>query len=512
MNKNRKKLYIIIATVVLIASVLVLTVGLTRGLWSADFNQTGDNIINPGCLDITFKDNTEGVKLQNSFPITDTAGEGLEGYSFTLTNTCTIAASVNIVLNVLKTNTIEDDSIKYAVSGDKTVSPQLLSSADSTTVVKNTTDTHDYDEARILFTDYLAPASSKGGKDGTSKTYNLKVWLADEADVDENLISSFDGRLTVVTNAIDNKLVTAILNSNQLQTKRPNFYLGSPNCDTYENCVPVENGTGLFAEQDDDGTSYYFRGAVNSNNVTFADMNWKIIRINGDGSIRLILTGGEGPGQSEFNKDYNYDDDKYIGYTYDNTSACTKSNPCISDFNSSSFQKQGGMGTDSTVKSTLEKWYVDKLASHDEKIALTTYCNDTSRTLKNGYVSYSSSYRILGSAPILTCPNPLDTDGSEIKYGGVYKLKIGLLTADEMKMAGAATDYPNYASSDFYLSNLSGWSMTPRNGGNMQFISVYLNDPYNYVQYPSNTIPVINLKPDVTFKGSGTASDPYVIQ
>ena len=45
----------------------------------------------------------------------------------------------------------------------------------------------------------------------------------------------------------------------------------------------------LATTQDDYGTSYYYRGAVEDNYVNFAGMCWKIVRIEGDGSIKLIL-------------------------------------------------------------------------------------------------------------------------------------------------------------------------------------------------------------------------------
>ena len=48
---------------------------------------------------------------------------------------------------------------------------------------------------------------------------------------------------------------------------------------------------GLFQAEDDYGTSYFYRGNEDDNYVLFADKLWQIIRINGDGSIRLIYQG-----------------------------------------------------------------------------------------------------------------------------------------------------------------------------------------------------------------------------
>lgn len=46
---------------------------------------------------------------------------------------------------------------------------------------------------------------------------------------------------------------------------------------------------GMFMAVDDLGNSYYYRGAEDDNYVVFAGRLWRIIRINGDGSIRIIL-------------------------------------------------------------------------------------------------------------------------------------------------------------------------------------------------------------------------------
>ena len=46
---------------------------------------------------------------------------------------------------------------------------------------------------------------------------------------------------------------------------------------------------GLIKNSDDSGVSYYFRGNVKNNYVSFANLTWRIVRINGDGTIRMIL-------------------------------------------------------------------------------------------------------------------------------------------------------------------------------------------------------------------------------
>lgn len=49
--------------------------------------------------------------------------------------------------------------------------------------------------------------------------------------------------------------------------------------------------SGLFQAQDDEGTTYFYRGVIDNNWIEFGGYYWRIVRINGDGSIRLIYSG-----------------------------------------------------------------------------------------------------------------------------------------------------------------------------------------------------------------------------
>ena len=53
--------------------------------------------------------------------------------------------------------------------------------------------------------------------------------------------------------------------------------------------ISTETEKTLSKTQDDYGDSYYFRGNVIDNFVNYAGMCWRIVRIQGDGSIKLIL-------------------------------------------------------------------------------------------------------------------------------------------------------------------------------------------------------------------------------
>ena len=121
------------------------------------------------------------------------------------------------------------------------------------------------------------------------------------------------------------------------------------------------------------GTSYYYTGNPN-NWVQFGGFWWRIIRINGDGSIRMIYQGtsanttGSGTqiGTSAFNSSAN--NKTYVGLVY-NTSS------------------QHGYGTNSTIMNTLNNWYNSNLASYEEDYIDTGagFCSD--RNMASGIIS-----------------------------------------------------------------------------------------------------------------------------
>ena len=61
----------------------------------------------------------------------------------------------------------------------------------------------------------------------------------------------------------------------------PGLYKGEDDYTTYSGSTPTDNFT------------YYYRGAVQNNWVSFGGFLWRVVRINGDGTIRMIYSGLE---------------------------------------------------------------------------------------------------------------------------------------------------------------------------------------------------------------------------
>ncbi|UKI28733.1 MAG: hypothetical protein L6V78_07690 [Clostridium sp.] len=122
----------------------------------------------------------------------------------------------------------------------------------------------------------------------------------------------------------------------------------------------------LASTEDDYGTSYYFRGAVTNNYVQFANKCWRIVRVGGDGSVKLILHNDNTAGaanpcdaannsasaafarysgetyKSAFNTDYN--DNAYVGFKYGTVGA-------------SDYASTHANTNKSTILTNLDSWY-----------------------------------------------------------------------------------------------------------------------------------------------------------
>ena len=98
---------------------------------------------------------------------------------------------------------------------------------------------------------------------------------------------------------------------------------------------------GMYADNDDDGKTYYYRGSVAGNYVKFAGYYWRVIRVNGDGTVRMIYDGttphdnGESSsnrqvGTQAFNSYIN--DNTYVGYMYADPSNFVETNSGSASF------------------------------------------------------------------------------------------------------------------------------------------------------------------------------------
>ncbi len=319
---------------------------------------------------------------------------------------------------------------------------------------------------------------------------------------------------------------------------------------------------GMYSAPDDLGTSYYFRGAVdnnwlkygkytkdmyNCNNGTISatdtgnsctkiassgdDIYWRIIRINGDGSIRMIYSGITPPtestkviktedtslGNSPFNA--NRDKAEYVGYMY-------------------TIGEQHGTSKSSDIKTYLDNWYANytDLNKTGTKITDQIYCND--RTASTSDVAYSTTnYTTLtiwnstgteyyygangriakDNNPMLTCA--VDSDRFTVnkingKGNSSLTYPIGLITIDEVEMAGNNWSERN---TSYYLLTRNEWLGSPnyfRSGVSAAYGFYADNSGFldlGPVSADFEVHPVVSLSSEAKLSGNGTYSNPYTV-
>ena len=277
---------------------------------------------------------------------------------------------------------------------------------------------------------------------------------------------------------------------------------------------------GVYKTQDDWGDSYYFRGAVTNNWVKFAGYYWRIIRINGDGSIRLIYNGTSTAttgtntqiSTSAFNNSYN--NNMYVGYMYTN-------------------YQVHGLGSSSTIKGVLDSWYQTNIANkgHGSKVSTEAgFCGDrepsTSSSTSNGTggtgtteTYYGGYIRLVNNtkSPTLKCKNSSDlyTVSESSKGNKALSNPVGLITADEVAFAGGVYGQTNQS---YYLyTSKDYWTLSPACLSTKSSIAYmfYVSESSSLEIYINGTIgvrPVINISSNVAIKsGNGSASTPYEI-
>ena len=280
-----KKLYYILGGILIVC----LFIGISYALWTLSFNQKDTNMLASDCFQISFTEDTDAIQLLEAYPITDEEGKTLTPYTFTITNQCSSYASYQVNLEVLDSSTLSRyEAIKVELNED---TPVLLSSNE---VVKTTLD--NATTSFKLKTGYL--------DHNESVSYDLRLWIDENITIEDTDVmnTSFASKITITASYIDHmpsdyELCVEEYGEDSVQCSI------LADADNAEGCPTVnEDGTVrvtgreetngyLCSAPDDYGTSYYYRGNVENNWVKFGGFYWRILRINGDGSIRMIYAG-----------------------------------------------------------------------------------------------------------------------------------------------------------------------------------------------------------------------------
>ncbi len=475
----------------IIVFMLVAYIGFSYALFTKSKEQEGINQITTyNCLNISINGEEE-LNLTNAYPIKDEEGVLQTPYTFTITNNCNHYVGVDIGVEYLEESTISPSIIKATLNKpSEGIMPQILSSynlvqaTDSETGLPTET-------AKYIMVHEGLPA-------GDSQTFEYRMWLDYSV---ENLSTSDKLKVKIVAigtvqseeeapknwwSAEEGTLLAALRDNNSV--RKP---LTTPGRQTN---LPTESV--LASAEDDYGTSYYYRGNVENNYLAFANKCWRIVRITGNGAIKLFYWGESTNnrcsnianllGGSAFNGNADvYQTASGVGLMYGDAAATNY------------LDAQANIH-DSTILTNLKAWYdtafdTANTSDYTDLLADVIWCGDKSLDSGPGYGNYNDNYSntffnarkrvypISAAFPSLICPNA-GTDGKISKYtakdtiygNGMLKTKnenagsaeykyykVGLITSDESTLAGSIY---NTSNKNYYLyTNSNYWTMSPCN-------------------------------------------------
>ena len=552
-------------TQIIALSVFVMVIGIL-GVSYALFmkvDQSEEQTIQSGSLIMQLSAyNGSTVITDNNTPIEDSEGLLSKGYSFSVTNNGTLPITYYIALydnpDDTSTNKVNYDYIKVSLDNGTPFTLGSITSKDSA--------------GRYILKQDISLAPDK------YDTHNIKIWLDEdtpESEIGKTISLKIyaygevceDGECNGGTLPPVKKIISQLDTTGKCPTV---------NEDGSVSVTGVEATDGYLCKAKDAyGDSYYYRGNVTNNYVQFgkwADntpdvvygfdssdtpidnqafssmeecqsseyynknctlvsrkgkpMYWRIVRINGDGTVRVIYDGTSAHANGENSADRkigtssfkdNEDDNAYVGYMYGTTGAST-------------YAAAHANTNDSTIKTYVDNWYKTNIlgTANDQYLTDNIFCNDRSLSSKNfgtGVGTSATYYRWMfgpwedekyskyNNKMLLTCPQQNDafTVSDTSKGNGALTYPVGLLSTDEIVLAGGW----NEENSGYYLySGQHWWTSSPHS---FDSYTAYMLD-VNWKSYassnrPVNTLsgvrPVFNLKADVLTYGDGTMNNPY---
>ena len=576
MKTNRRQL---IVSLLGIVSLFLIIIGVTYAVFSYTKEGTTDNVVTSGTLKFLYTENSAGgtgINISEAEPISDTKGKDLVGdnnvFDFKVegTNTGSEVIPYEVTLRKKDTSTMSEDNIKVYLQ-DGTDQTDLLTPTLYSKLIQTTTDVGNNVEKSIY------KGEVAGNTNNYLKTFRLKMWLDENADLsviggqtftatvnvysnakvisaeeqvlrsntdikditigdtsltkvegkDWNYEVELDSDTTAKLNIVpkyslanvkiekDNQVISnnsevslvggnniykvIITSTDQTVTKEYKINIkvkqvenvsifgkqyevidAEPTLTTSSNNTTDASGLYKSTATNTGNPTYYFRGNVTNNYVKFAGQTWRIVRVNEDGTIRVVMQVGINNTDYKFNSNYN--NYSYIYYT------------------------------NSEAKTTLENWYQTNIGSKADlakNVATGAYyCEQAKAKYSDSYTSGNATMTTYNKyTPDFKC----SSDGNN---KGVVNASVGLLNYDEVVYAGG---YYGQSNSSYYLNNpaIYWWTMSPAGFTGSRATVWYVN-PTGNVDYPSvnstNRLrPVLILNADTLATGSGTSSDPYVI-
>ena len=503
----------------------------TNATFNVDLKSPGDKIIykitvaNQGTLDEIINDITASETGSDAikFEITGIKKGDKLAKSTTTTFNVTISYDESVTSQPALTDNTLTININYVQDMSQTITPENPTITTTRLGLRILKDNTAQADTNIDFSQPSSDTNGKGLYYTNKNTEDGKTTYYFRGVVENNYVKlreaqiptcTYKGKRLLYYNSEDDMYYTSNISESQ--------------CLSTNVCVDSEDGaflSGVVGYDTEQSCSDNWRGELVNEKATYGltDELWRIVRINEDGSVRLIKQ--DSIASSAFNENYN--DAAYIGYMYGTPGSTTYA---ATHRNTNS----------STIKTVLDTWYQNNLTSYSSIIADSGFCGDrsvapsastwdsydTALGYEKNYTVYGPLSRLdsnFGSAgvnPQFKCPqsNDLYTTATSTKGNKALTYPIGLITADEAFYAGGGY----FANGTYYLhTGIDTWTMSPDNSDSRAFVwnvdgsghidHLIVDDFFNYELVVR---PAINLKStaEIIDGGNGTLNNPYVIK
>ena len=513
MDKQLKKIYLYIGILV-----AIIFIGATYAFFTAGMSSENSTTVraDAGTMKITYSGGAN-INLAGIYPKDDVWATK----TITVTGNNTTDAEMYYKLTlVVDSNTFKtDDPLQYElVNTNTSTNGEVIPTISKTDITGTSIE---------LGKGHFVKANN------AKHTYLLKIYYPKKAtSQNANQGAAFNAHVEITSAKAPtvSNLAETILAKNEVKTP-----ITTPGA-----AISTADEASLASAEDDYGTSYYFRGAVTNNYVEFANKCWRIVRVGGDGSVKLILhndniAGVANPCDSA-NNSASAAFARYSGTTYKSTFNTSVNDNAYVGFKygtpgSSTYAATHANTNKSTILTNLETWYNNNLTAYESVIDNSVWCNDKTNVTDTSYDPWRMTPNGLGYAKNVTyygaTQRLISTSGSAGGTGPSLKCngelskinsKVGLITADELAFAGYAAGLQN--STTYLQENATDtywWSLSPDgfdgvgayvwrvDGGNSNFVSSNVN-------IAVGVRPSISLKPSTNVTGNGTSENPYIVK
>ncbi len=477
-------------TLITLTSIILIVVGVTYAFFNYVKEGTTDNSISTGTITFLYTEIDQvgrGIQLADAFPISDSVGQQQMGekevFNFKITSNTTPKTNIPYEITARKNenSTLDESEVKlYLTEVTGNIEKEVLLNNYDKLPQTNKVSSSKYTEKTIY--EGEVPENSVDYE----QDFRLRMWIDENTDFSQKEDGTYPNNektFIITVNVYANgKVITEEESQNKktitIFNKEFDVIPGEPSLEeisdsTDEAYLEQVAASGIYesTSTNDNRPTYYFRGQVENNYVQFAGYLWRVVRVNEDGTIRIVMDRG-----IKNNEQMSYRN------RYFTTSAPTK------------------YYTNSTAIIDLENWYDTEIASNIKNksvIASGNYFCEQAKVTQSSASSYIPDFKCA-----------VDANGK-----GIVNANIGLLTYDEYVYATINTKMSNFKN---YLNNIpytTFWTMSPADDGAVwQGNIFYWGWVGNSIITNNATIrPVVNLKADTNATGEGTSESPWVV-